>query len=82
VHLDDDAVGARRGRGEAERLDERAPAGAWLGSTRSGRWRELLEHRTAVRSSVKRYAGLERADAALAQASRRVALLEDVTPPP
>ena len=55
----------------------RRPA-AWLGSTITGRWRELLQHRHRHQVEREPVGGLERADPALAQHHRVVALLEDV----
>ena len=55
----------------------RRPA-AWLGSTITGRCGRLLEHRDGHQVKREAVGGLERADPALAQDDRLVALLEDV----
>ena len=79
VHLDDDAVGARRGRGQRERLDQRrARPAAWLGIDDHRQVRELLEHRHGGEVEREAGGGLEGADAALAEHHVRIALREDV----
>ena len=56
VHLDDEAVGAGRGRREGQRRHQLRRPAAWLGSTQTGRWVSSLRTGTALTSRVKRVA--------------------------
>src|SRR5215207_9399211 len=78
VNLDDDAVGAGRGRRERQRLDERALAGRVARVDHDRQVRQLAQHRHGHQVEGEAVARLVGADAALAQHHLLVALLQDV----
>src|SRR5215217_7256184 len=78
VDLDDDAVGARSGRSERQRLHQRALAGRVARVDHDWQMRELAQHRHRHQVEREAVARLVRADAAFAEHHLLVALLEDV----
>ena len=78
VDLDDDPVGAGRGRRRDSGIDEVAPPGGVARVDDHRQVAELLEHRDRHQVEREPVGGLERADAALAQHHGLVAFLEDV----
>src|SRR5215210_7157192 len=78
VDLHDDAVGAGRGRGERQRLHQRALSSRVARVDHDRQVRELAQHRHGHQVEREAVARLVRADAALAEHHLLVALLEDV----
>ena len=68
VHLDDQAVGPARDAGLGHRRARTPSARSpWLGSTMTGRWVSLLDHRHGVEVEREPGRGLERPDTPLAE---------------